>query len=71
VLLHDTKNCNMQCFLEKTLQNTTFWVNFKEIFFPCYILWLWMLFLVIFYSLEHVKLIVASDKRLHSAFLKE
>jgi hypothetical protein len=48
-----------------------FWVNFKGIFFPYYIVWLWMLFLVILYLLEHfkVKMFVVSNKGLGSAFL--
>jgi hypothetical protein len=30
-------------------------MNFKEIFFPYYIVWLWMLFFVILYLLEYFK----------------
>jgi hypothetical protein len=48
-------------------------MNFKEIFFPYYIVWLWMLFLVILYLLEHfkVKYVQKSNKSLISAFCKE
>jgi hypothetical protein len=58
---------------EKVLQNTTFWMNLKEIFFPYYIVYLGMLFLVILYLLEHfkVKYAAASNKSLVSAFFKE
>jgi hypothetical protein len=67
------KNCNMHCFWKKTLQKPTFWMNFKEIFFPYYIVWLWMLFLVILNLLEHFKVKYAqkSNKSLVSAFHKE
>jgi hypothetical protein len=60
----------MQCFWEKTLQKPTFWMNFKEIFFSYYIVWLWMLFLVILYLLEHFKVKMAAvyNKSLVSAF---
>jgi hypothetical protein len=34
---------------EKALQNTTFWMNLKEIFLPYYIVCLEILFLVILY----------------------
>jgi hypothetical protein len=63
----------MQCFWEKTLQKPTFWMNFKEIFFPYYIVWLWMLVLVILYLLEHFKVKDAqkSNKSLVSALCKE
>jgi hypothetical protein len=63
----------MQCFWEKALQKPTFWVNFKEIFFPYYIEWLWMLFLVILYLFGHFKVKYAqkSNKSLVSAFFKE
>jgi hypothetical protein len=58
---------------EKALQNTTFWMNLKEIFFPYYIVCLEMLFLVILYLLEHfeVKYVAATKKNFGSAFLKE
>ena len=48
-------------------------MNFKEIFFPYYIVWLWMLFLVILYLLEHFKVKYAqkSNKSLINAFCKE
>jgi hypothetical protein len=67
------KNCNMHCFWEKVLQKPTFWMNFKEIFFPYYVVWLWMLFLVILYLLEYFKVKYAqkSNKSLVSAFHKE
>jgi hypothetical protein len=63
----------MQCFWKKVLQKATFWVNFKEFFFPYYIVWLWMLFLVVLYLLKHfkVKLAAVFNKSLYSAFLKE
>jgi hypothetical protein len=67
------KNCNMYCFWEKALQKPTFWMNFKEIFFPYYIVWLWMLFLVILYLFEHFKVKYAqkSNKSLISTFRKK
>jgi formate-dependent nitrite reductase membrane component NrfD len=73
VHLYKKKNCYMHCFWEKALQKPTFWMNFKEIFFPYYIVWLWMLFLVILYLLEHVKVkyVQKSNKSLVSAFCKE
>jgi hypothetical protein len=54
-------------------KSTTFWVNFKEIFFPYYLVWLWMLFLVILYLFEHfkVKLVAVFNKSLRSIFFKE
>jgi hypothetical protein len=60
----------MQCLWEKALQKPTFLMNFKEIFFPCYIVWLWMMFSVILYLLEHFKVKYAqkSNKSLISAF---
>jgi hypothetical protein len=47
--------------------------EFQRNLFPYYIVWLWMLFLVILYLLEHfkVRIIVVSNKSLHSAFRKE
>jgi hypothetical protein len=73
VHLYEKKNCNMHCFWKKTLQKPTFWMNFKEIFFPYYIVWLWMLFLVILYLLKHFKVKYAqkSNKSLVNAFRKE
>jgi hypothetical protein len=58
--------------LGKSTPKQIFWMNFKEIFFP-YIVWLWMLFLVILYLLEHFKVKMApiSNKILLSAFRKE
>ena len=45
-------------------------MNFKEIFFLYYIVWIWMLFLVILYLFEHfkVKIIAVYNKSLVSAF---
>jgi hypothetical protein len=64
------QNCNKYYLDEKALQSTTFWMNFKEIFFSYYIVWLEMLFLIILLLLEHFKgkHDVASNK---SLFLKE
>jgi hypothetical protein len=58
---------------EKILQNTTFWMNLKEIFFPYYIVCLGMLFLMVLYLFKHfkVKYAIAFDKSLVSVFLKE
>jgi hypothetical protein len=66
-------NFNIQCFWEKTLQKPTFRLNFKEIFFPYYIVWLWKLFFVILYLFEHFKVKYAqkSNKSLVSVFCKE
>jgi hypothetical protein len=63
----------MHCFWEKAFQKPTFLMNFKEIFFPYYIVWLRKIFLVILYSLEHFKVKYAqkSNKSLRSAFCKE
>ena len=63
----------MHCFYKKALQKPTFWMNFKEISFPYYIVWLWMLFLVILYLLGHfdVKYAQNSIKSLISTFHKE
>jgi hypothetical protein len=50
------KNYNKYYFDEKAFQSTTFWTNLEEIFFfPYYIIWLELLFLVILYLLEHFK----------------
>jgi hypothetical protein len=48
-------------------------MDFKEIFFPYHIAWLWMMFLVILYLLEHFKVKYAqkSNKSLVSALYKE
>jgi hypothetical protein len=48
-------------------------MNFKEIFFLYYIIWLWMLVLVILYLLEHFKVKYAqkSNKSFVNAFCKE
>jgi hypothetical protein len=59
----------MHCFSEKALQKPTFLMNFKEIFFPYYIVWLRKMFSIILYLLEHFKVKYAqkSNKNLGSA----
>jgi hypothetical protein len=60
----------MHWFSEKALQKPTFLMNFKEIFFPYYIVWLRKMFSMILYLLEHFKVKYAqkSNKNLGSAF---
>jgi hypothetical protein len=60
----------MHCFLEKTLQSTTFWVNFKEIFFLLYCKVMDVDFGdFIFTKYFKIKLFDVSNKNLYSAFL--
>jgi hypothetical protein len=63
----------MHCFWEKALQKPTLLMNFKEIFFPYYIVWLWMMFSMISYLFEHFKVKYAqkSNKSLVSVFYIE